>query len=60
MFKKLIRRFLPGGGTKLTLQPGDSAPAWECADQNGTRYSSKELLGNRYLLWFYPMADTPG
>lgn len=60
MFKRLIQRFLPGGGTKMKLRPGDPCPAFECGDHLGQRVSSAELLGRRFVLWFYPMADTPG
>ena len=60
MFKNLIKRFIPGGGAKMKLRPGDPAPAFECEDHLGNRVSSKQLEGQRYILWFYPMADTPG
>jgi peroxiredoxin Q/BCP len=60
MFKKLVQRFLPGGGAKLALKAGDPAPEWECVDHTGKLQSSAELYGNRYLLFFYPKADTPG
>ncbi|MFT7668316.1 MAG: peroxiredoxin [Planctomycetota bacterium] len=60
MFKKLIQRFLPGGGASLSLKAGDLAPAFECQDHMGNQVSSKDLAGQRFLLWFYPLADTPG
>jgi peroxiredoxin Q/BCP len=60
MFKKLVRRFLPGGGARLSLKVGDPAPEWECVDHTGERHGSRSLYGNRYLLFFYPKADTPG
>lgn len=60
MFKRLIQRFLPGGGSSMKLKVGDPAPAFECEDHNGKLVSSKDLFGQRYLLWFYPMASTPG
>lgn len=60
MFKKLIQRFLPGGGSQMQLKVGDPAPAFECLDHNGNTVRSKDLEGQRFLLWFYPMADTPG
>ena len=56
----MIQRFLPGGGSELSLRVGDPAPAFECEDQNGNLVRSTDLAGQRYLLWFYPMADTPG
>lgn len=59
---KWLRNLLPGGGQGqgLRLQPGDPAPAFECEDHLGQLVSSEQLAGTRYLLWFYPMADTPG
>jgi peroxiredoxin len=60
MFKRLIQRFIPGGGAQMKLRPGDPCPAFECADHLGVVVSAKELLGRRFVLWFYPMADTPG
>ncbi|HIG12328.1 MAG: hypothetical protein ABGY71_14155 [bacterium] len=60
MFGDLVRRFLPVGGAKITLQAGDSAPVWNCFDHQGEERSSEELRGKRYILWFYPRAATPG
>ena len=44
----------------MKLQPGDPAPAFECLDHDGQTVNSSQLEGDRYLLWFYPKADTPG
>lgn len=60
MFRKLIARFLPGGGTTLSLAPGDAAPTFHCLDHELMLMRSDELLGTRYVLWFYPKADTGG
>jgi len=60
MFKRLIRRFLPGGGAGMAVRVGDPAPEFDLPDHRGGRVSSGQLGGQRYLLWFYPMADTPG
>lgn len=60
MLRKLIARFLPGGGTKVMLAPGDKAPDFQCLDHELTLIRSDELLGTRYVLWFYPKADTGG
>jgi peroxiredoxin Q/BCP len=35
-------------------------PAWHLVDQNGQKVSSRDLVGQKYLLWFYPKAMTPG
>jgi peroxiredoxin Q/BCP len=42
------------------LKAGDKAPDFEVLDQAGKKVSSNDLVGKRYVLWFYPKADTPG
>ncbi|MBM4266646.1 MAG: peroxiredoxin [Deltaproteobacteria bacterium] len=42
------------------LKEGDAFPAWKLPDQTGKPVSSGELLGQTYLLWYYPRAMTPG
>ncbi len=42
------------------LQSGDRAPEFELLDQDGKQHSLKEYAGRRVLLYFYPMASTPG
>ncbi len=42
------------------LQPNTQAPDFQVGDHRGETVSSKELAGARYVLWFYPKADTPG
>jgi peroxiredoxin Q/BCP len=42
------------------LKPGDKAPEFELSDQDGRKVSLKSLGGKRFVLWFYPKADTPG
>lgn len=60
MLRRVLRRFLPLKGAPMKLKPGDNAPAFECLDHLGNTVSSSQLAGDRYLLWFYPKADTPG
>jgi peroxiredoxin Q/BCP len=60
MLGKLLRKFLPIPGAKLALRPGDRAPEWSSTTDQGERVTSAQLEGSRYVLWFYPMADTPG
>lgn len=47
-----------------TLQPllavGAKAPAFVCTDSSGRMVKSADLAGKRYVLWFFPKADTPG
>jgi peroxiredoxin Q/BCP len=42
------------------LAAGASMPAFELRDHEGRTVRSTELAGRRYLLWFYPKAQTPG
>lgn len=42
------------------LDPGTPAPAFSVADHRGDTIDSAQLNGTRYVLWFYPKADTPG
>ena len=42
------------------LQPGTEAPAFTVNDHNGNSINSKDYLGKKLVLWFYPKADTPG
>jgi hypothetical protein len=42
------------------LTPGSHAPAFEVTDHLGRIVRSRELAGKRWILWFYPKADTPG
>ncbi len=44
--------------TKITV--GSIAPSFSLADDNGRLVSSSDLLGQRYVLYFYPADDTPG
>ncbi len=42
------------------LAPGTSAPDFTLSDQDGNDVSLSDLRGHWVLLWWYPMADTPG
>ncbi|MEO8854891.1 MAG: peroxiredoxin, partial [Ginsengibacter sp.] len=43
----------------ITLTEGDKAPAFTTKDQNGNTVSSKDFLGKKVVLYFYPQDDTP-
>jgi peroxiredoxin Q/BCP len=60
MLLRFLKRFIPGGGTTMKLRPGDPAPAFAAVDHHGEEITSSQLEGQRYVLWFYPKADTPG
>src|SRR6476620_6358230 len=39
---------------------GDRAPAFNLADQTGTKVRLSSFKGHKVLVYFYPKADTPG
>jgi thioredoxin-dependent peroxiredoxin len=42
------------------LNVGDKIPEFTLASSSGNQVSSEELLGKRFILYFYPKDDTPG
>jgi len=44
----------------MFLKIGDKAPEFNLLNQNGDSVSLQSLVGQRFLLWFYPKASTPG
>ncbi len=42
------------------LQPGDLCPQFSVLDSDGNRVTQADFLGKRVVLWFYPIAGTPG
>ena len=42
------------------LKVGDAAPDFTVATDSGGTVTLSSLRGHRVLLWFYPVADTPG
>ena len=42
------------------LKVGDRAPEFEVQDHEGRTHRSRDYAGKRFVLWFYPKADTPG
>ncbi len=42
------------------LNPGDLAPNFSVADQNGKMHRLTDYAGKTLVLWFYAKADTPG
>jgi peroxiredoxin Q/BCP len=42
------------------LEPGDAAPAFTLADQDGDPVSLADYRGRKVILYFYPEASTPG
>ena len=42
------------------LNVGEMAPDFEVPNQNGEPVKLSQFRGKHLVLWFYPMADTPG
>ena len=42
------------------LQIGDRMPDFEVMDQNGNKVSSKDLIGKKTIVYFYPKDNTSG
>ena len=42
------------------LKIGDKMPAFQVVDQNGNIVDSKDLLGKKTIIYFYPKDNTPG
>jgi peroxiredoxin Q/BCP len=42
----------------MTLQPGDKAPAFKAADQDGNIHQLKDYKGQKVVLYFYPQDNT--
>ena len=44
----------------MLLKIGNQAPEFKLQNQDGENISSENLQGERFILWFYPKASTPG
>lgn len=44
----------------MTLRPGDKAPEFSLADQDGRVRNLSDYRGKQVVLYFYPKDDTPG
>ena len=45
---------------KISLMEGEIAPSFELFDQDGKLLLSKNFLGKKLVVYFFPYADTPG
>ena len=43
-----------------TLQAGDKVPHFKVMDQDGNAVSDTDFAGKKWVVFFYPKADTPG
>jgi peroxiredoxin Q/BCP len=59
MLPRFLRRWIPSKGA-IKVNPGQPAPSFSLSDDQGNEIRSEDLMGTRYLLWFYPKAATPG
>jgi len=44
----------------MLLNVGDKAPVFNLLNQDENLISLKDLKGEKFILWFYPKASTPG
>jgi peroxiredoxin Q/BCP len=58
MIRTLLRRVFRGNPKMLTA--GTPAPKFTLRAHDGSEISLDDYAGRRVVLWFYPMADTPG
>ncbi len=58
MLGTLLRRLIQGAPPML--QPGELCPSFEVLDSDGNTVTDADFRGKRVVLWFYPMASTPG
>ena len=42
------------------LEVGTKAPDFTLPNQNGDNISISDFLGKKVVLWFFPLASTPG
>ena len=45
---------------KKALAVGDAAPDFTVKDHTGVEVKLSDLKGKRFILWFFPKADTGG
>jgi peroxiredoxin len=45
---------------KISLMEGEIAPSFELFDQDEKLLLSKNFLGKKLVVYFFPYADTPG
>ena len=45
---------------KFSLLEGDFSPHFELFDQDNKLFSSKNFIGEKIVVYFFPYADTPG
>lgn len=46
--------------SRAMIDAGKKLPAFTLEDDSGTKVSSKDFEGKRWVLFIYPKANTPG
>jgi peroxiredoxin Q/BCP len=59
LLKTFLRRLSQPRAQGL-LAVGAAAPDFDLQDHRGVRQRLADYRGKRFILWFYPKADTPG
>jgi peroxiredoxin len=55
-----IAQVVDGMKSVTTLAVGSAAPDFEVGAHDGSTIKLSDYRGKKVVLWFYPMADTPG
>jgi peroxiredoxin Q/BCP len=42
------------------LEIGDKVPDFQTVDESGNTFNTTDLVGKKYVIYFYPKDDTPG
>jgi peroxiredoxin Q/BCP len=42
------------------LKAGDKVPDFQTVDEKGNPFNTSDLIGRKYVIYFYPKDDTPG
>ena len=45
---------------RIVLAIGDIAPSFTLSDQDGKAHNLSDYKGKKIVVYFFPMADTPG
>jgi peroxiredoxin Q/BCP len=59
MLRTFLRRLVTDRRPRL-LPIDSAAPDFDVPDHDGNAVRLADLVGTRFVLWFYPKADTPG
>ena len=60
IIKHLAKQALGLGGKATMLDVGAAAPDFKVKDHHGNDRTLGEFAGKNLVVWFFPMASTPG